>query len=53
MISQNELLTDDDELKRLPYKSGKEVKIYAQSKLYIIIYYILLSIYIIYYIIYL
>lgn len=24
MISQNDLLTDDDELKRLPYRSGKK-----------------------------
>lgn len=24
MISQNELLTDDDELKRLPYRSGEK-----------------------------
>lgn len=34
MISQNELLTDDDELKRLPYRSGKEKGIYVKSKLH-------------------
>lgn len=34
VISQNELLTDDDELKRLPYRSGKEKGIYVKSKLH-------------------
>lgn len=33
MISQNELLTDDDELKRLPYRSGKKKGIYVKSKM--------------------
>uniref|UniRef100_A0A8V0ZWS2 Mucin 6, oligomeric mucus/gel-forming n=1 Tax=Gallus gallus TaxID=9031 RepID=A0A8V0ZWS2_CHICK len=31
VISQNELLTDDDELKRLPYKSGKETRRYRMK----------------------
>ncbi|XP_074004838.1 mucin-6 [Numenius arquata] len=34
VISQNELLTDDDELKRLPYRSG-DVTIFRQSSMYI------------------
>ncbi|KFV40420.1 hypothetical protein N341_10185, partial [Tyto alba] len=37
VISQNELLTDDDELKRLPYKSG-DITIFRQSSLYIQMY---------------
>ncbi|XP_064922165.1 mucin-6 [Columba livia] len=34
VISQNELLTDDDELKRLPYRSG-DITIFRQSSMYI------------------
>ncbi|NP_001384342.1 mucin-6 [Gallus gallus] len=34
VISQNELLTDDDELKRLPYKSG-DITIFKQSSMFI------------------
>ncbi|POI26912.1 hypothetical protein CIB84_009340, partial [Bambusicola thoracicus] len=34
VISQNELLTDDDELKRLPYKSG-DITIFRQSSMFI------------------
>ncbi|XP_010226109.1 PREDICTED: mucin-6 [Tinamus guttatus] len=34
VISQNELLTDDDELKRLPYRSG-DITIFKQSSVYI------------------
>ncbi|XP_010152123.1 PREDICTED: mucin-6, partial [Eurypyga helias] len=37
VISQNELLTDDDELKRLPYKSG-DITIFRQSSIYIQMY---------------
>ncbi|XP_040414063.1 mucin-6 [Cygnus olor] len=34
VISQNELLTDDDELKRLPYRSG-DITIFKQSSMFI------------------
>ncbi|NXG40751.1 MUC6 protein, partial [Psilopogon haemacephalus] len=34
VISQNELLTDDDELKKLPYRSG-DITIFRQSSMYI------------------
>ncbi|KAM9191332.1 mucin-6 [Mergus octosetaceus] len=34
VISQNELLTDDDELKRLPYRSG-DITIFRQSSMFI------------------
>ncbi|NXH18596.1 MUC6 protein, partial [Bucco capensis] len=34
VMSQNELLTDDDELKRLPYRSG-DITIFRQSSMYI------------------
>ncbi|XP_009904325.2 mucin-6 [Dryobates pubescens] len=34
VISQNELLTDDDELKKLPYKSG-DITVFRQSSMYI------------------
>ncbi|OXB53555.1 hypothetical protein ASZ78_009837, partial [Callipepla squamata] len=34
VISQNEFLTDDDELKRLPYKSG-DITIFKQSSMFI------------------
>ncbi|KAF1546107.1 hypothetical protein FQV20_0012093, partial [Eudyptula albosignata] len=37
VISQNELLTDDDELKRLPYRSG-DITIFRQSSMYIQMY---------------
>nr|XP_013813145.1 PREDICTED: mucin-6 [Apteryx mantelli mantelli] len=37
VISQNELLTDDDELKRLPYRSG-DITIFKQSSVYIQMY---------------
>ncbi|XP_075609142.1 mucin-6 [Balearica regulorum gibbericeps] len=37
VISQNELLTDDDELKRLPYRSG-DITIFRQSSIYIQMY---------------
>ncbi|XP_010081989.1 PREDICTED: mucin-6-like [Pterocles gutturalis] len=37
VISQNELLTDDDELKRLPYRSGG-ITIFKQSSMYIQMY---------------
>uniref|UniRef100_A0A8C6ZZY5 Mucin 6, oligomeric mucus/gel-forming/pseudo n=1 Tax=Nothoprocta perdicaria TaxID=30464 RepID=A0A8C6ZZY5_NOTPE len=37
VISQNELLTDDDELKRLPYRSG-DITIFKQSSIYIQMY---------------
>ncbi|XP_074740593.1 mucin-6 [Strix uralensis] len=37
VISQNELLTDDDELKRLPYRSGN-ITIFRQSSMYIQMY---------------
>uniref|UniRef100_A0A8C6JJZ8 Uncharacterized protein n=1 Tax=Melopsittacus undulatus TaxID=13146 RepID=A0A8C6JJZ8_MELUD len=36
VISQNELLTDDDELKRLPYRS--DITIFRQSSMYIQMY---------------
>ncbi|NWU87480.1 MUC6 protein, partial [Onychorhynchus coronatus] len=34
VISQNDLLTDDDELKRLPYRSG-DITVFRQSSMYI------------------
>ncbi|NXW25008.1 MUC6 protein, partial [Circaetus pectoralis] len=37
VISQSELLTDDDELKRLPYRSG-DITIFRQSSMYIQMY---------------
>ncbi|KFV01783.1 hypothetical protein N340_00196, partial [Tauraco erythrolophus] len=37
VISRNELLTDDDELKRLPYRSG-DITIFRQSSMYIQMY---------------
>ncbi|KFW91590.1 hypothetical protein N336_09639, partial [Phalacrocorax carbo] len=37
VISQNELLTDDDELKQLPYKSGN-VTVFRQSSMYVQMY---------------
>ncbi|KFO71904.1 hypothetical protein N303_00196, partial [Cuculus canorus] len=37
VISQNELLTDDDELKRLPYRSG-DITVFRQSSMYLQMY---------------
>ncbi|XP_072785898.1 mucin-6 isoform X13 [Taeniopygia guttata] len=34
VISQNDLLTDDDELKRLPYRSG-DITVFRQSSMYV------------------